>query len=417
MNLLAPCAALLIAAPLQAQDYWTVAVDGSGDFINLQTAVDFASDGDVLNIEAGTYGPVDIIGKGLTLQSAGFASITVFGLFVTEDNAISVSGLAEDQTVYVRGLQLDQVGYYAGYTVLLSNNDGAVVFEDCPIRGSGRPFEARNSESVTLANCQVTSPIAHVEVVSGIFLGSLSYNGVGALNSNLYLYQSQISGGSGLGSGQQIFAPDFDAVDAGNGVNLSGSTLFAHGCTLVGGTAPSNSPLVCSDGADGGSGVRVSSGSEATLLDCQVVAGTGGLASCGGIHGVDGETVNVLAGGTLTDLPGTARRGSLAPVAVEGGTFWAQLRGAAGDQVFAAFSSGMTVPLALPGGELFAHLDGAFELLPIGVLPITELLELEFSSPPLGTAPGALFATQFLFFDGTFHEGGPTQLLVVPAGL
>ena len=415
MKLLAPCAALLLAAPLHAQNVWTVAADGSGDFTDLQAAVDFAADGDVLNILAGSYGPIDIVGKGLTLQSSGFANITAFGFFFPEDNAIAVSGLSSDQTVYVRGLALDQLGYYAGYTVLLSDNQGAVVFEDCPITGSGRPFEARTSQSVTLANCQVTAPISHVEVVSGIFLGSLSYNGVGSLNSNLYLYDCQVSGGNGLGAGQQIFGPTTDAVEAGNGINVNASTLFAHGCTFVGGFGPNNSEAVCGDGPDGGSGVVVSASSQVTLLDCQTVAGTGGLGSCGGLSGVDGLTIDDAPGSSLIELSGNARRGSLQAVALEGGTFSATLSGVAGDQVFAAFSAGVESPLELPGGELFVHLAGAFEILPVGVLPVNGLLELEFFAPPLAGAAGAQFATQFLFFDGTFHEGGPTQMLVVPS--
>lgn len=414
MKLLAPCAALLLAAPLHAQNVWTVATDGSGDFTDLQAAVDFAADGDVLHILAGSYSPIDIVGKGLTLQSSGPVNITAFGIFLPEDNAIAVSGLSSDQTVYVRGLALDQLGYYAGYTVLLDENQGAVVFEDCPITGSGRPFEARNCQSVTLANCQVTAPISHVEIVSGIFLGSLSYNGVGTLNSNLFLYDCQVSGGNGLGAGQQIFGSEFSAVDSGNGVSLNASTLFAHGCTFVGGFGPDNASAVCSDGADGGSGLAVSASSQATLLDCSTVAGTGGLGSCEGVDGQDGLGIDAAPGSALIELGGEARRGSLQSVALDGGTFSAALSGVAGDQVFAAFSGGVKPPLELPGGELYVHLAGAFEILPVGVLPVNGLLELEFFAPPLSGSAGAQFATQFLFFDGAFHEGGPTQMLVVP---
>lgn len=414
MKLLASCAALLLAAPLQAQNVWTVAADGSGDFTNLQFAVNSAADGDVLHILEGSYTPIDIVGKSLTLQGSGLVSIISFGLFGPIDNAVEVSGLSSDQTVSFRGIELDQFGDYAGYTVLLGNNQGAVVFEDCAIGGGGRPFEAINSESVTLANCQVTAPTSHVEIVSGIFLGSLSYNAIGSLNSNMYLYDCQVLGGNGLGAGQQIFGSNYDAVEAGSGINVNASTLFAHGCTFVGGVGPDNTEAFCGDGSDGGSGVLLGASSQATLLDCQTVAGTGGLGSCGGLDGADGFAVDDAPGSTLIELAGTARRGSLQAVAVEGGTFTASLSGVAGDQVFAAYSAGVMLPLGLPGGELFVHLAGAVEILPLGVMPGNGQLELEFFAPPLAGADGALLATQFLFFDGAFHESGPTQMLVVP---
>lgn len=419
MKLLAPIAALVLTLPLQAQNVWTVAQTGGADFFDPQSAVDAASDGDLIYVTGGAYAALSIDGKSVTLQATGIATIASLGFFNPEEPAVSVSNLSADQTVYLRGFQIEQLGYYAGYSVLLSNNEGAIVLEDCQVAGAGRPLEARNCQSLTLANCQVDAPRSWVEIVSGIFLGSLFYNGIGALNSNLFFYDCTIHGGDGLAAGEQFLGPEFASVNSGNGVSLSGSVLFANGCTFVGGTGPDSFKPFCSNGSSGGAGVLIDSASHADLLDCVTVGGTGGAGACDGPPGSDGSGVQALLGGSFSELAGTARRGSLAVSANSGGPFQVELQGAPGDLVFAAISSGFKAPVGLPGGTNFVHVEAPFELLPLGVLLSSGEQTLDLFAPELSVGTSAqAFATQFVFLDEAgFHEGGPTQLVVLSGGL
>ena len=73
MSLRAPaCLSLLLASAMSAQGtVWTVDFDGSGDFDEIQPAVDAAADGDVILVAPGGYAPFRISGKGLRVHGAG----------------------------------------------------------------------------------------------------------------------------------------------------------------------------------------------------------------------------------------------------------------------------------------------------------------------------------------------------------
>lgn len=54
-TLCAPRARTFIWISLAYATTWTVAVDGSGAFASIQAAVDASSDGDLIEVRAGTY--------------------------------------------------------------------------------------------------------------------------------------------------------------------------------------------------------------------------------------------------------------------------------------------------------------------------------------------------------------------------
>jgi hypothetical protein len=413
---LAPFLALALAAPLEAQNVWTVAQTGGADFFEPQAAVDAASDGDLIYVTGGAYTALSIDGKSVTLQATGIVSVTSLGFFTPDVPGLSVSNLAPNQTVVLRGFQVGQLGYFDGHGALLTDNAGAVVFEDCLFHGNSRPFEASNCASVTLVDSTVTAPKAYLQVVDGDPIAAFTYDGIAADDSALWLYDCEVAGGAGRSSGQASPGSDYAAIDAGHAVRLTGSTLFASGGQLLGGTGPDSFDPFCSPGSAGGSGVLVDAFSHADLLDCATLGGSGGAGACDGPAGLDGFGVQPQIGGTFTELPGLARRGTLDAVTTEGALFSAELRGAPGDQVFAAISSGFSQALALPWGATYLHLQAGFELLPLGVLPASGIQSASFFAPALpGTSLARVFATQFLFFDGAFHEGGPTQMLVIQA--
>jgi pectin methylesterase-like acyl-CoA thioesterase len=67
---------------------WTVDDDGAADFDNIQAAVDAASDGDEIVVEAGTYTGtgdevVDMLGKAITLRASGTPDETIVELIAS----------------------------------------------------------------------------------------------------------------------------------------------------------------------------------------------------------------------------------------------------------------------------------------------------------------------------------------------
>jgi len=81
MRYLIAVAALCLAGSAMAET-WTVDDDGPADFDNIQAAVDAASDGDEILVEAGTYTGtgdqvIDMLGKSITLKSTSGPDTTV----------------------------------------------------------------------------------------------------------------------------------------------------------------------------------------------------------------------------------------------------------------------------------------------------------------------------------------------------
>lgn len=419
MKLLAPCAALLLAAPLHAQNVWTVSQTGGADFFSPQAAVDAASDGDLIYVTGGAYEALAIDGKGVTLHATGIVTLASLGFFTPDTPALSVSNLAPHQTVFMRGFQIEQTGYFAGTSVRLADNQGAVVLEDCSIAGHGHPFECLRSDSVTLVDCEVTAPDGFVEVFKGDPVSLLSYDGIDVEDSNILLYDCSVQGGDGLSSGQTSPGSEHLAVDAGNALNLMGSSLFASGCDFTGGSGPDSFEPFCSPGSSGGGGVRIDSTSHADLLDCTTVGGSGGAGACDGPPGFNGFGIHPQIGGTFAEFPGPSRRGSLPSVAGAGDLFDVQLRGAPGDSVLVAISAGFSPAAPILGGLNHLHLQSGYELIALGALPASGKSSLSFFAPAIPSGSLAqVFATQFVFFDGAaFHEGGPTELMVLSSSL
>ena len=74
-SILLPCLLLLLAAGSSATTY-IVDPDGTGNFPTIQAAIDFSSDGDIIELAAGTFRGdgnrnLDLGGKAVTVRSQG----------------------------------------------------------------------------------------------------------------------------------------------------------------------------------------------------------------------------------------------------------------------------------------------------------------------------------------------------------
>lgn len=414
MRTLALLCPLLLAAPAQAQIAWTVDDDGPADFNVIQDAIDVAGDGDLILVEPGAYTFAAIAGKGLSLVAKGPATLTSSILVFPGQPALVVEDVPVGSTVHVRGFDCSQAFGTDLQTALVRNNAGAVSMENCTFGGDGPSMEVRDSASVLLRGCTVDSPDAFVDTTFG--LPSDRYDGVSAENSNLFLYDTQVSGGDGVGSGFSFFfSTPWSHVDGGAAVRLQGGSLLASGCSFTGGNGMDNSEANCEEGGAGGSAIALFGGASGTLQDNLLSPGTGGGGSCGNPDGPVGLPVEVDTESSALLYFLQARSAQVAAVAEAGAPFLSELSGQPGDQVFAAISPGFGPGLAIPGTALAQHVLAGFDLFTVGVIPASGELAPTFFAPPLpvGFEAQAVHA-QFLFFDGfQFHEAGLTTLTVV----
>src|SRR5262245_61420708 len=136
----AECALALAALSVSsaAQNVFVVApVLGPGVFsTSIQSAVNAASDGDIVLVRPGTYGTVSMAGKGISVVSDGTGVVLIFNANAFE-TPFNVVGLTSGQRVLLRGLTLRAGGDIPQPQPALRvvTADGSVVVvEECRIR-------------------------------------------------------------------------------------------------------------------------------------------------------------------------------------------------------------------------------------------------------------------------------------------
>ncbi len=116
-----------------------VRADGTGDFLDIQAAIDASSPGDVILVGPGTYGPIEVLWSyDVVVTSIGGPSIT------------TIDG-GTDHAVYVRDGALELSGFTVtgtGQTVpwatehggAFTIQEGVVTIRDCVVEGVTGPF-------------------------------------------------------------------------------------------------------------------------------------------------------------------------------------------------------------------------------------------------------------------------------------
>jgi hypothetical protein len=228
---------------------WIVAKDGSGQFSEIQPAVDAAQNGDEIWVLAGAYGPAIIAQKTIAVlgAGAGSASITSLRIETTPPGFTSVSGLTISQTTTVTA------------------NVGTVVLRDCV------------GQNLAVTNC----PRVFVENWHGL---RGSCNNVGGL----WIAESSFAGGTGKdalpgavpGTWSQLPTPGLSAFGARTSKLFISNTEFAGG---AGGMGSCQATLGYLAGAPGGAGLHDETGGCSFWLARSTFtpgAGGTGLAAC-----------------------------------------------------------------------------------------------------------------------------------------
>jgi len=158
------------ARGVAAQHAWVVSPQlGPGvDFTTIQAAVNAAADGDTILVNLGAYvGNVAIANKRLVIL--GLPGPVGSQPAIT--GTLWIGGLQTDRSVVLRHLQFIPLPSDTA-SVLITNCDGPVLVEDCPMvnfssSATAAPRVAHSSH-VVFTRCTFTAPYAHNGFVSGV---------------------------------------------------------------------------------------------------------------------------------------------------------------------------------------------------------------------------------------------------------
>lgn len=383
----AALAVLTLGLPVAAQSVWVVDASGGPgfDFGSIQTAIDTASDGDLILVREGAYGGNHVVdGKQLVLQAEGH--VLLYGL--------EVPNLASDQFASVRGFEL----HAGAYT--FRDNAGPLWFEDVTGRydpfGWGTCLRFENCTSVVLKGCDFRG-----------YAGAPSAT-LHALGSTLALYDTSLTGAVGRLT-QQGQA----------GLSLSASRVFAMGCSFEGGRGGETVPPPFPPGVPGpgGNGATLLDGSVLEVVDTTAIGGPRG----GPQPHPLGAPYVVEPGSTLRRRPHPAGSMTGGSPLREGHTTQLVFAGEPGDlvQLYVSREPGEWKDSPRRIGPRALH--KILQVIPVGTIPPGGELAVDFTAPPIpGDWHGFFFQPAFLHQRdgalGSLVYGAPTQVHLLDAG-
>lgn len=286
-------ACLWFTLPLTAQTVLTV---GPGGYAQIQTAINAASNGDVIVVQGGTYAPF-VLAKDLTLLAAPGALVEVR----QSTPGLGTTDLHPPTVAHLRGLHFrNTLSFFLSIQTRVTG--GTVHLADCVFESfatQGQPALAIDHAAVVMQRCAafgggVTSVGSSIGSLGGdgvhVTSGSLAASDCWFFGSNLTL---EVSG------------------TGGHGVVAAAAFVQLANCRAFGGT---NSAILPS--YPSGNGVRVVSDSDVSLADCFIASGNA-YGHAGAAALVNLGTVPVqLARTTLAPGPGTPPApASIGPVA------------------------------------------------------------------------------------------------------
>lgn len=396
-----------LTASVAAADVIVVDDDGGPgvDHTTFDAALAAAESGDTLLMKDGIYGG----GFALFFVSAMSLEIVAdAGADVRLRSPLRIQDLEPGHVVRLRGLTVEQVGFIIefGPPLNVQNCQGSVWIEDStilgppnPLKSDGTPVAVFNSAAVTFSRC-----VIQAGTTSGS--GVPPPKGLQTTNSNVYVFESSIQGGSGLdGAATGVFA-----TDGGDGARVSGGLLYAQRSSFAGGPGGDGADGLfgCSDGEAGGNGISlIAPDSVVRLLNCTVAGGPGGTAppppcvGTGGTSGVDvddavGSFLELAGSGYSLCVEGPVREGEGLDIAIGGDP---------GDLLWLWITLG-PAPVYLPPYKSPFLLDPSFfTLVPLGAIPPGGRLAFAPTIGELG--PGVEIVSLYLQIAGLSLADGP----------
>lgn len=400
----------ILAGSSALADVWIVDASGGGDFVDFPSAIQAVSDGDVLLVRDGLYGPFLVDGKALSIVAERGATPTVMG-------TARVQNLGADETVVLSGLSIAttyQNGSTNLHALVIQSCAGAVRVQDCALTGAangssvlqsgsgGRGVQVTSSLNVVLTRCTILGGRAF-DLNSCCEGGKYGGDAVRTSASIVSLYDCELTGGRGGDSAW--------GGDGGAGVRALDFGVYLANCAATGGKGGTglDPDFLTGFGGKGGDALVIGATAQAQLLDNLLVGGEGGesLGFAGNFG--DGAPIDATSGGTVVQFPGTARSFELAPSGWQGSLEKLTVRGEPGDQVWfpAAQHAGFRFVPGLSGVWAIA-LPVKMLAVPQGVVPASGTLEL------LLPIAGSGREGDTLHFQGIVRSAGGQAFLGTP---
>ena len=383
-----------------AQQVWTVSPTTPGaDFLDVQTAVEAATDGDLILVGAhSSYDDFIVNGKGLTIVASPGALVQIRGA--------SVRGLGPEQRVVLSNLQFEG-GFEAGLSI--KNSAGSVWIQDCALRGArgnglyalgadqhqeGHPgLELQNAGTVSV----VRSVLTGGEGDSYSLASSPGAGGAGlaAIGTAAVTVQDSVLRG---GRGGNIDDDDtaWTGPPGGPGLLFGDAEVTLMDVNLVGGAGGIGGEdfdpffgYSCGSGGRGGAGIEetfLNQGGVVHMANVTITPGAGGPAYTGAScqSGPPGALYDLIAG-TVVGFDAGVFTAAIAQPVVEGGLLQVDVAGPVNSIGFIAVGAGPAqLPLSGWAGNLLVDPAKLF-IQSAGSLPST----LQLTAPQVMTPGGA----------------------------
>ncbi len=378
---------LAVGAAFSQGAVWVVDDDGGVgvDAVSIQTAVDGASNGDVILVRPGDYDGFDVMGRGL--------HIVADGIGVAVNGAIVVEGQGLSNPLVLRGLSLGSTGL-----IDLRTSSGRLWIEDCTASGA------------SLSTCQSAA------FIRCAFASSTTVSGMRSFKSKGFVLETSVSSGDGVpGALDDKLGIPLPGGQGVHGLRLDGNDeIFASASAFSAGDGgdgldPDGMGNGCSSGGTGGFGISVFG--TTSLVHAQQSTFAGGIGGAAGLGcaagGPGGELQAFPPGQNPIDVVGKVPRSLVANSPVrEGGVLTIDVDAEPNDTLFLLFGFEQQ-HVFLPGlaGALlignFAVTAGSF------AVPASGELSLPIVVPDLG--PGIESVTVFL--GGGFIGAGGERVL------
>ena len=240
----------------------TITVDdtGAGDFLDIQSAINFADNGDTVIVKDGTYfGHINFNGKAITLKSENGPVTTIVDGSLNAGTSIVTFNNGEGSSSVIDGFTV-QNGY--------SNDGGGIYCED---------------SSPSIINCEITDNIAAYNG-GGVYCIGLSSPTID--NCTFENNKTNIASGGGLHCYSDASPIISNCTFLGNDSALNGGGLFCekaspllYNCTFTLNVSGSN-----------GAGLYLWTDSDLTVTNCRFTNNTAGTTG-GGISSDDSSPI------------------------------------------------------------------------------------------------------------------------------
>ena len=336
-----------------------VDMGGGGDFTTIQAAIDAAEDGDIININTGSYllgAPLDLGTKNLTIQanpSVGAGTAAIVSINGNDTHQLMLINGGQTAATQIRGLIFENGLALDGGAVMVTA--ASPVFEDCLFNSnSAESFGgavAVDEGSPVFNACTFTGNSADSGGAVYSFLGETAFNACEFSNGN-----NARLGGAFLSEGDSGTCSDSlfvgNTAEFGGAVNaLSLSTYSFVDCVFDGNTASMAGGAYSNFAA-------ADSFERCMFLDNQATTTNGGAMNIGGNGGQ--QIVNCLFSGNVAAGSGGALASfeTTVPVLINC-TLADNSANGSGGAVFGGGSSTPVLQNCVVSGNAGTQIDGA----------------------------------------------------------